>query len=72
MPAEQVDAMQAAGPAPRHYDPEAEPVMKLVRELLSRTDLTQIAVRKEGFRLDLRRNGSAAQSGARQPVPVEA
>jgi oxaloacetate decarboxylase alpha subunit len=69
MPGELVDAMQAAGPAPRHYEPEAQPVMKLVRELLARTDLAQIAVQKDGFRLDLKRNGAAP---ARQAETVEA
>src|SRR3982751_5644976 len=54
MPAEQVDAMKAAPPAPRHYEPEAAPAMKLIRALLARKDLAQIAVEKEGFRLDLR------------------
>ncbi|MGE5723002.1 MAG: biotin carboxyl carrier protein [Sphingomonadales bacterium] len=56
MPAELVDTMKSAGPAPRHYNPEAAPVMKLIRDLLARNDLTQIAVEKDGFKLDLRRN----------------
>jgi oxaloacetate decarboxylase alpha subunit len=69
MPGELIDAMQAAGPAPRHYEPEAQRVMKLVRTLLARTDLAQIAVQKDGFRLDLKRSGA---SPARRPEPVEA
>ena len=56
MPGELVDAMQAAGPAPRHYEPVAAPVMELVRALLARRDLAHVAVEKAGFRLDLRRN----------------
>jgi oxaloacetate decarboxylase alpha subunit len=55
MPGEQVDAMRAAGPAPRHYDPEAAPVMKLIRALLARKDLAHIAIEKPGFKLELSR-----------------
>ncbi|HKD21648.1 MAG TPA: hypothetical protein VKB71_06525 [Rhizomicrobium sp.] len=53
MPAEQVDAMRAAGPAPRHYDPDTAPTMKLIRALLARTDLTHVAIEKSGFKLEL-------------------
>ncbi len=53
MPAEQVDAMQANGPAPRLYDPENTPVMDLIRRLTRRRDLTHITVDKPGFRLEL-------------------
>jgi oxaloacetate decarboxylase alpha subunit len=55
MPASQVDAMLAAGPAARHYDPELKPVMSLIRELTARRDLAHIAVEKPGFKLELRR-----------------
>jgi oxaloacetate decarboxylase alpha subunit len=53
MPANLVDAMRAAGPAPREYDPSTVPVMNLLREVLRRTDLTQITVEKAGFRLEV-------------------
>jgi len=53
MPANLVDAMQAAGPAPRHYDPATKPVLKLIRELCARRDLAQVVVEKPGFRLRL-------------------
>lgn len=53
MPANLVDAMQAAGPAPRHYDPSLRPAMALIRQLLARTDVTRVSVEKAGFRLDL-------------------
>ena len=53
MPANLVDAMQAKGPAPREYDPKVKPVMDLLKELLSRTDLTRISVEKAGFKLEL-------------------
>jgi oxaloacetate decarboxylase (Na+ extruding) subunit alpha len=56
MPAAQVDAMLAAGPAGRHYDPTLKPVMSLVRQLAGRTDLAHVAVQKPGFKLELRRN----------------
>ena len=36
MPAEEVDAMLAARPAARHYTPEVQPVLRLLRELGSR------------------------------------
>jgi oxaloacetate decarboxylase alpha subunit len=55
MPAGQVDAMLAAGPAARHYDPTMKPVMTLLRELASRRDLAHFSVEKPGFRLELRR-----------------
>jgi oxaloacetate decarboxylase alpha subunit len=53
MPANLVDAMQAAGPAPRHYDPTLRPAMALIRQLLARTDVTRVSVEKAGFKLDL-------------------
>ena len=54
MPAGQVDAMQAAGPAVRLYNPAMRPVMSLIRQLTARRDLTQVSVQKAGFRLELR------------------
>jgi oxaloacetate decarboxylase alpha subunit len=57
MPGAMVDAMQAAGPAPRDYDPKTRPVMKLVEQLLARTDLSRITVEKAGFRLVLEAGG---------------
>lgn len=60
MPQTQVDAMMAAGPAPRHYDPAGRPTMDLIRKLTSRRDLTQVSVEKPGFRLELRRSSSRA------------
>jgi oxaloacetate decarboxylase (Na+ extruding) subunit alpha len=57
MPSAQVDAMKAAGPAPRVYDPDSAPVMSLIRQLTARRDLTYVSVEKQGFKLELR--GSA-------------
>lgn len=56
MPAGQVDAMVAAGPAPRHYNPELKPVMNLIRQLAKRSDLAALSIAKPGFKLELRRN----------------
>lgn len=56
MPQTQVDAMLAAGPAPRHYEPATRPAMELIRTLTSRRDLTHVSVAKPGFRLELRRS----------------
>src|SRR6478735_4300931 len=53
MPAEMIDAMKAAGPAPREYDPSTVAVMNLLRDVLKRTDLTQITVEKAGFKLEV-------------------
>jgi oxaloacetate decarboxylase alpha subunit len=55
MPAGLVDAMRAAGPAPREYDPAVRPVMELLRKLLARRDFDDIELNKPGFRLALRR-----------------
>ena len=54
MPAGQVDAMKAAGPAETAYDPEMVPVMNLIRRLTARRDLSYISVEKQDFKLELR------------------
>ena len=54
MPAEEVDAMLAAAPAARHYTPEAQPVLRLLRELGTRPPVSRLVVDKPGFRLSLR------------------
>jgi oxaloacetate decarboxylase alpha subunit len=54
MPGGLVDAMLAAGPAPRRYDPEQRPLMSLLRGLTARRDLSQVTVEKPGLRLELR------------------
>lgn len=55
MPADQVDAMVAAGPAPRVYDPAKRGVTRLISELVARKDLTSVRIEKPGFRLELGR-----------------
>ena len=61
MPAEQVDAMKAAGPAAQRYNPDLAPVMHLLRELAARRDIARLSIEKPGFKLEL--NG---QSGHRR------
>ncbi|HTV78371.1 MAG TPA: hypothetical protein VMF03_08940 [Steroidobacteraceae bacterium] len=56
MPAGQVDAMRAAGPAPRHYNPDLKPVLNLIRQLAQRPELSAVSFAKPGFRMELRRN----------------
>ena len=56
MPAEQVDAMVAAGPAPRHYNPALAPVLALLGELGSRPSVQDLAISKPGLRLSVRRS----------------
>ena len=59
MPAGQVDAMVAAGPARRHYNPTVSPVLDLIRKLGARSDLEYIAIDKAGMRLELRRHAAS-------------
>lgn len=58
MPAEQVDAMLAAGPSARHYNPDSRPVLSLLRGLLDRTEQPELTVEKPGLRLELRRSAN--------------
>lgn len=53
MPAEQVDAMVAAGPSRASYNPEVAPMLKLLRELAARPAARDISVERPGFRLAL-------------------
>jgi len=62
MPAGQVDAMKATGPAVRIYDPARAPVMNLIRQLTARRDLAHICVEKAGFRLELRGRSAGAEA----------
>jgi oxaloacetate decarboxylase alpha subunit len=59
MPGGLVDAMRAAGPAKRSYDPATAPVLELLSRLLARRDLEDVTLEKAGFRLALRRNARA-------------
>ncbi|MEP7245954.1 MAG: biotin carboxyl carrier protein [Gammaproteobacteria bacterium] len=62
MPSGLVDAMVAAGPAARHYDPTMKPTISLIRSLTARQDLEHVIVQKAGFKLELRRNARRAAS----------
>jgi oxaloacetate decarboxylase (Na+ extruding) subunit alpha len=53
MPAGEVDAMLAAGPARRHYNPDLKPVLDLLAGLAARPGVSGIVVDKPGFRLEL-------------------
>jgi oxaloacetate decarboxylase alpha subunit len=60
MPAEQVDAMLAAGPAPQHFNPAMAPVLTLLRELGGRTSVHDLAVAKPDLRLFVHRRKEGA------------
>jgi oxaloacetate decarboxylase alpha subunit len=61
MPAEQVDAMKAAGEMRLDYDPQTKPVLRLLKDLAARKGYGEIVVEKPGLRLELRgrRDGGA-------------
>ena len=54
MPAEQVDAMKTAGPAPETYNPDVRPVIHLLRRLRAHRDIARLSVDKPGFKLELK------------------
>jgi oxaloacetate decarboxylase alpha subunit len=60
MPAEQVDAMLAAGPAPQHFNPVMAPVLTLLRELGERKSVHDLAVAKPDLRLFVHRRTEGA------------
>jgi oxaloacetate decarboxylase alpha subunit len=55
MPGEQVDAMLAAGPARRRYNPDIAPLLDLLRRLKNRPEVTDLVVEKPDLRVELRR-----------------
>jgi oxaloacetate decarboxylase (Na+ extruding) subunit alpha len=65
MPTGQVDAMVAAGPARRHYNPMLSPVLDLLRKLAARDDLDYVAIDKAGVRVELRRHAACGTVGTR-------
>ena len=56
MPAEEVNAMVAAGPAKRHYNPDIQPMLRLLRGLQSSPPTSDIVIEKPDFRLELSSN----------------
>ena len=63
MPAAEVDAMLAAGPARRHCNPDLQPVLDLLAGLATRSGLAELTVSKPGFRLRLRSPADGERSG---------
>ncbi len=63
MPAEQVDAMRAAGPCRRGYSPDAAALEQLLQALGKRRDLDWLRIERDGLRLELarRRDPAAAR-----------
>lgn len=57
MPQEEVNAMVAAGPARREYNPDTRPILKLLRGLQKHKGSVDIVVEKPGFRLELKGDG---------------
>ena len=53
MPAGEVDAMLAAGSARQHYNPDVQPILKLLRGLQNRPAASDIVIEKPDFRLEL-------------------
>jgi oxaloacetate decarboxylase alpha subunit len=58
MPEQQVDAMLASGSPARHYNPDLDPVMELLRELGSRPKVAQLLIEKDAFRLRVAQGAS--------------
>jgi oxaloacetate decarboxylase alpha subunit len=63
MPAEQVDAMIAAGPAKRHYNPDARPLLRLLKAITARPAIPDLEFEKPGFRLRIRGNSAVKTAG---------
>lgn len=61
MPADQVDAMLAAGPMELRYDPNTRPLVRLIEELASRKDLGEIVFERPGLRLEMRNRSARAE-----------
>jgi len=60
MPAEQVDAMLAAGPAKRGYNPDSRALIELLKEMAKRPPVSEFSIEKPGMKIRLRSNGAAA------------
>jgi oxaloacetate decarboxylase (Na+ extruding) subunit alpha len=64
MPAEQVDAMLAAGPPPDHHNPDLTPVLGLLGALGERRNVHELAVAKPNLRLLVRCHRNRGTEGA--------
>lgn len=67
MPKEQVDAMVAAGPAKRTYNPDSRPLLHLLKELTQRPRTSHIQVEKPGFKLRLHTHATINPAPAQTP-----
>jgi oxaloacetate decarboxylase alpha subunit len=56
MPENEVNAMMKADQTPKSYNPDARPIVELLKGLLERPAREEIIVEKPGFRLELRAN----------------
>jgi len=54
MPGGEVDGMISGPPAATHYNPDTQPVLRLLRELAGRPPAAELTVDKPGFRLTLK------------------
>lgn len=54
MPAEQVDAMVAAGPCRQDYSPSVAPIEQLIKSLSQRPDVKHARIERDGFLMELR------------------
>ncbi len=69
MPADQVDAMLAAGPPPRHHHPDLKGVLDLLRGLRDAGlrgpgPVSRLVIDKPGFQLELRDGGRPGNAHA--------
>jgi oxaloacetate decarboxylase (Na+ extruding) subunit alpha len=55
MPADQIDAMVAAGPSRKSYNPAIRPIEHLLNELAKRPDVSHVCIDKPNFKLELRK-----------------
>jgi oxaloacetate decarboxylase alpha subunit len=58
MPGDQVDAMLAAGPARRSYDPHVRPAIELLRGLAERKGLRHVVIETKGIRVACSTSGA--------------
>ncbi len=58
MPGDQVDAMLAAGPARRSYDPHVRPAIELLRGLAQRKGLRHVVIETKGMRVACSTSGA--------------
>jgi len=58
MPGDQVDAMRAAGRSAAHYNPQAAPLLALLRQLAARPAARDLVVERPGLRIALHAGAS--------------